>query len=467
MRSSLAFLSLAAILGATRASAQTRFEWPDTTVQVSTYQHAENCLAAITRVRGDLDRQNSLTVWSDTAPGHEAAIRPAPPQVTEAASLCAARFHVREADAHDFAPLVELYLAAGRDSDAATLVARRLATVPTNHANERATVADSAVNLYVSARPTRLAAAETILLERAHSATDRVQRLITYHGLLQACRNADDTTRAMRVAKWIVAIGDSLTLADRQSEVFEKADDGLGGQLMLYDAIEVLTGLQPRLDSLRKSTEALAHLERGNWARATGERPEALQLPMGRSASVVTADQWFPSDAGQTPRPSRGHVGLLLFLSRSGCITDGATENAQEAGSCASRLAVLRRLATRFPSLEVTIIAMTHGDFAYVLPATPAEEAADIATWVDAYRIPRVALGVANTPYWRLDEPDGRRIDKELPDIAHYTFNKSWKVGSGTLFVIDDDGVIVNSGSQGESEMIPFIEVLLHRDHHA
>jgi hypothetical protein len=466
MRSNLVFLSLAAILGAARISAQTRFEWPDTTVPVSTYQHAEDCLAVINRVRGDLDRQANLTVWSDTVAGHDVAIRPAPPQVTEAASLCAARFHVREVDVHDFAPLVELYLAAGRDSDAATLVARRLSAVPATHANERATVADSAVQLYVTARPARLAAAEAILVARAHSATDRVQRLITYHGLLQACRNADDTVRAMRVAKWIVDIGDSLTVADRQSEGFEKADGGLGGQLILYDAIEVLTGLQPRLDSLRKSTEALAQLERANWARATGERPEALQLPMGRAAPMVTADQWFPSEAAQTPRPSRGHVGLLLFLSRSNCISYGATDDAAESGFCAGRMAVVRRLATRFPSLEVTIIAMTHGDFAYVLPATSAEEAGDIATWVDAYRIPRVALGVTNTPYWRLDEPDGRRIDKEVPDLARYTFNKSWRVGTGTLFLIDDDGVIVNTGHQDEAELIPFIDVLVRRGHH-
>ena len=133
--------------------AQVRFEWPDTTVQVAQYATTEQCLAAIRRVRKGLEAREARSKWRDTVlPDPRENLDPAPASVTATAERCAARFTEPAADLADFAPLLQLYLAAGRDTDAAALVARRLATssAKTAHA-ERAAAADTAAELYLKA----------------------------------------------------------------------------------------------------------------------------------------------------------------------------------------------------------------------------------------------------------------------------------------------------------------------------
>ena len=197
-------------LGATSAAAQTRFAWPDTAVDVAKYTVIEQCLAAANRIRGGLFWQSDRIVWRDTMPADvQGALRPDPAPVTEAAVRCAARFPEPTANLHDFAPLLRLYLVAGRDADAKALVDRRMAAVPAAGTRERAAVSDSAVDIYLRAQPQRLDAAEQLLVTRARGAGDRLDRLELYARLVDAAQNAGDTARARRAATWVVAVADS------------------------------------------------------------------------------------------------------------------------------------------------------------------------------------------------------------------------------------------------------------------
>jgi hypothetical protein len=324
-------------------------------------------------------------------------------------------------------------------------------------------VVDSAVEIYVSARPVRLEAAEALLIQRARTSADRIERLRTYASMLRAARDAGDTIRSVRIAKWLVSIADSLTVAERQSDQYERLFDGMSGDMLVYDAIDEITGLKTRMDSLRKSTAAYAALERGNWSIATGERPEALLLPIGHSASALTADFWYPANAGTPARPTRGRVALVLFLEHTDCITDSSYDDAGPAVQCAGRMAELRRLAKRYPEMEIDIIASTHGQFMYLPPTSSTDEAALIKGMVDSYRVDGAVLGITSTSFWRLPPPDDRRIDKDRPNYTHYSFGKSWKVGSGSMFLVDQDGLIADSWRMREDELGQFIEVLLHR----
>jgi hypothetical protein len=58
-------------------------------------------------------------------------------------------------------------------------------------------------------------------------------------------------------------------------------------------------------------------------------------------------------------------------------------------------------------------------------------------------------------------------VDKPDPNVTHYTFDKSWQIYSvGAYFVIDPDGVIVDSGGEvnnDEAKVGALIDVLLHR----
>jgi len=464
LKFALALLAPSAVLCTMSASAQTRFQWPDTSEHVAHYANMEDCLAAADRVRSSVIRREELTEWHDTMPRDpREALEPQRAQVTQTASQCAAQFAEAKVDVHDFAPAMKLFLAAGRDSDAAALVERRIAAAPPKSARERGAVVDSAVEFYVRARPSRLDAAEGLLLHRARTSTDRVERLRTYFSMLQASRDAGDTVRTVRIAQMLVNVADSLTVADRQSDEFERPFDGIGGQLMIYEALDELTGLKVRTDSLLKSTAAYAALERGNWSKATGERPEALQIPIGQHAATLTADYWFPSTAGSSPRPGRGHIALVLFLEHTDCIISSASDAAAPASQCTTKMAELRRLAHRFPSIEIDIVMSTHGQFMYLPPTAPADEAALIKQMVDTYQVPGAVLGVTSTPFWRLPNPDSRRIDKEIPNLAHYNFGKSWRVGSGSMFLVDPDGLIADAWRMREDELGHFIEVLMQR----
>jgi hypothetical protein len=457
-RALVVVLALAIGLRAPSLAAQTRFEWPDTTVKVANYSIVDECLAAVSRVRAGSERREVLTLWRDTFPSDPAeALKPAPAPIRETAERCAARFVEPATNLDDFAPLLALYLAAARDSDAVGLIARRLAALPAKSAAARASVADTAVEKFLEAHPARVGAAEEILLHRARAATDRIERAATYYTLMQAADNAGDTTRARRAAKWLVALADSLTKAERESEAFEKlGGNGIGGRLVVYSAINQLTGLPTILDSLRKSTAAFVSLERGVWATVTGERPEAIPIPIGEHAPRLVADFWFPGDAAHAPRPTPGRVSLIFFVNHSDCITSGQTEDAQPA--CAFLLSELRRLSERFPALEITIVAQTRGFFMYLKPPPPAEEADLTRQWLEGVGLKGAVLGVTSTPFWRLPAPDERRINREVPNLTSYAFGKTWQ---GTMLLADQDGIIVMV--QNRPELAQYIDILLHR----
>lgn len=446
------------------AFAQTRFQWPDTSTTVAHYTHIEDCLAANARVWTSVRRREETHDWRDTMVfnPHE-GLEPLPTEVTQTATQCAARFDVAKVEPHEFAYAMQLFLDAGRDSDAAALIERRLAAVPAKNTLERGAIVDTAVMLYSGAKPVRLDAADQLLLHRAKTSSDRVSRLKTYSTMLLAANNVADSVHANRAAKLIMGIADSLTVADRQSDAFERMRDGYDGSLYIYDAIEALTGLKTRLDSLRKSTVAYGKLERANWALATGERPEALEIPIAQRATALTADFWYPGTAKSESHPGQGHPSLVVFLEHTGCIGEGSSDNANPIPACTMRTSELRRIAKRFPTLEINIVSSTHGQFMYLPPTSPAEEAALTKELVDSLHIPGAILGVSTTPFFRLPDPDSRRIDKDLPNATHYTFGKTWKVGSGSMFLVDSDGLIADAWRVREEELGQFIEVLMQR----
>jgi hypothetical protein len=457
-RRALVVLALAIGLCAPSLAAQTRFEWPDTTVKVANYSIVDQCLAAAFRVREGSQRREALTLWRDTFPSDPAeALKPEPAPIRETAERCAARFVEPATNLGDFAPLLALYLAAARDSDAAGLIARRLAALPANSAAARASVADTAVEKLLEARPARVGAAEEILLHRARAATNRIERVATYYTLMRAADNAGDTARVRRAAKWLVALADSLTKAERESEAFEKlGGDDVGGRLVVYSAVTQLTGLPTILDSLRKSTAAFVSLERGVWASLTGGRPETLPVPIGEHAPRLVADFWFPGDTARALRPTPGRVSLIFFVDHGDCITSGQTEDAQPA--CVFMFSELRRLSERFPALEITLVAQTRGFFMYLKPPSPAEEADLTRQWLEGAGIKGAVLGVTSTPFWRLPAPDERRINRAVPNLTSYAFGKTWQ---GSMLLADQDGIIVMV--QNGPELAQYIDILLHR----
>lgn len=457
----VAGLAFALALGAPRVAAQATFTWPDTTVDVAKYTTVEECLAAVTRARNGVVYRHSRTAWLDTLPVDvEAPLRAAPAVVTATAARCTARFPVATANLADFALLLPLYLDADRDADANTLVERRMAMLPDTAKAARRAVSDTVFAYYIDARPMRLEAAERLLVARARGATDRLDRMELYFRLMSAANGAGDTARARRAGQWLLAVADSLTPAERESEKWTTME-GVGGNAMTYLALQITIGLRTLLDSLRHSTPAMVNLQRTVWAKLMKERPEALPYPIGEKAPPIQAEYWFPREAGATPRPAPGRVSIIGFTDHRYCLRDNNYGAVGE--RCGAQIALLRGLSRRFPEIDVTIVDQTHGAFAYVLPQTPAEEAELTRQWIEGYQIPHATIAVEVTPFWKLPSPDGRRIERPSPNFTAYGFGKSWTPQrSEARYLIDQDGIIVDVLFNYQAEP-QIIEALLER----
>jgi hypothetical protein len=73
--------------------------------------------------------------------------------------------------------------------------------------------------------------------------------------------------------------------------------------------------------------------------------------------------------------------------------------------------------------------------------------------WLGTFRLP-ATLVVAEQKFFKLPEPDGRRVDEAHENTVNYMFGSMGRrVPTGTAFLVDVDGVILHS-----SEIVPHTE---------
>jgi hypothetical protein len=461
----LAF-SLFFIAAARPIGAQTRFAWPSDTGDVTRYATVEECLSATARVRTSVE--GWATVWADTLQlTPERAKAPLAAAIVETARRCSARLPAADtAPVTDFAPLMQLYLLAGRDADAETIMRRRLARIAPTALRERIAVLDSAVQGYLSttfgsqlrfqsqmyANPVRLPAAESLLVEvgrlpdTLHTVKDR---LLPVFNFLRAAKVAGDTARIQWASQQYLNLDTRLSGVDRRSEFYA----GIGAPLAYLALAAQQEAAQ--LDSLRHSTAAYVAFQRAAWAHASGELPEALGFPIGERAPVIAGDFWFHRDDSSATRPSKGKVSLVVFLDTK----------CHMAPDCWGPYASMHRLAQRFPALDITVAVRTHGYFSQMAPPTPAGEAEVMREWWQEFHQVPGALAVTNTDFWRLDPPDRRRIDRATPNETHYSFGRTWQTIPGMAFLVDKGGTIVGVGMLGMHDVVavPDVEELFAR----
>jgi hypothetical protein len=481
VRAGLALGVLSAGLVASAARAQASFEWPsDTTIDVARYLAPEECLAATERLEGAVKNTYAERL-RDTLPETpirmlEEARSPLPEPAAEAARRCSARFPVAAAPLGEFAPLLALYLAAGRDADADALVERRLKMVAVTAELERAAVLDTAASIYLGiaaltpsrslslplfTHPGRLAAAERLVTALAQMKSASWQtRLTAFTALAIGAWEAGDTTRAHRMGEAAIALSSTLTPAERRTEDFQLLRTVLDRTVITLNE----AALQ---DSLRQSTAAYAAFYRALWAQVAGLGGTPGR-PIGEPAPRIEAEFWFRRDDSTASRPVKGKVNLVVFLDQRVCFGAGAST------ACLATCARLRRLARQFPALEITLVAQTRGWFHLGVPPTPVGEAALLQrAWLEEQKLPG-ALAVATTDFWRLPDPDRRRIDRDVASVTRYTFGRTWSVpgASSSLqlqqfsssFLVDQNGIVVDAYNDIDERQMPeLISILLAR----
>jgi hypothetical protein len=444
----LALAAVAAVAalaaGARPAFAQLTFAWADSAPRVERYTTPEECLAAAWRLRRVALEHGE--VWRDTMPLTEAEARERLPEsVVGTARTCGGRFDPATTPVEDYLPVTMLYLLAYRDADAEALVKRRLAAIAPTAEGDRAAVLDTVLAVYLEqnnrstlretnflrVQPARIAMAEPRLKELAGlKAATWQQRHRGYVRMLLAAKDVGDSVRLRWAAKEVVAIGPTISSADQRKDEYSEY------VRHSFQAMEILAG-DSLLDSLRRSTAAYVALQRANWAKASGERPEALRMPIGQAAPAVQGDFWFRRGDSVAARPTKGKVGLVAFLEHENeayCVLSG---------NCYRAAAVLHRVAERFPDVEITLVARTRGYFSRSVPLEPAAEADTLAHWwLERHDVPG-AFAVTATDFWRLPAPDSRRIDRERPNEVNYSFGRHWPVQPLSAYLIDRRGTIV------------------------
>ena len=234
------------------------------------------------------------------------------------------------------------------------------------------------------------------------------------------------------------------------------------------------------VDSLRRSTAAYLAFKRNSWAWGTGlpaetyGRNQRIRLPpetydrgrpLGERAPTLEGDIWLGRGDPEGARPSRGRVSLVVFLTNAEC--RGVVDHDESMGGvqCTSTLATLPRLAKRFPALEITIVAQTHGFFTYVKESlTPAKEAEWTKQWLESYGVD-APLTMTIVDYARLPDPDGRRLNRDSANRSRYAFGWEANSKNQTALLIDGETIVHVDGlvRQSEQTFAEMIEILLDR----
>jgi hypothetical protein len=231
------------------------------------------------------------------------------------------------------------------------------------------------------------------------------------------------------------------------------------------------------MDSLRRGSAGYIALRKANWTSATGERADAIPFPIGQRAPAIEGVFWYVpgSDSDHATiarrsqpdhaRPAQGQVSLLVFLDYE--CSQARHSSRIGVARCWDTYAILRRLTKKFPRLEITLVARTTGTFWPLPPLEPPAEADLLREWWLGFQHLPGTLAVADTKFWRLPEPDSRRINRDDPNQVAYSFGKTWQATNKSAYLIDRNGTIVSVFAplerRSESNAVQLIDILLNQ----
>jgi hypothetical protein len=444
---SVLFVFVGSIVLSLPLSAQTLFSWSAKDPDVAKLTTVDECLGAVGRVFDST--QNRSSIWIDTLPySKEEALKKHPGRVTETAKRCSFRFVANAVPPQEFVSMLRLFLYANRDSDVDSLIAYRIAVIPSN--------GDTTSNPVLTADSIRIAILDTAIFEMLGAVPARINLAIPYVEQFLASSGASMVSRvnlAFRIGQLAELRGDTELSRQWYQRGIEISSKGTVSekQQIIGTVFLVLQKLyrDGLVDSLRLETDAYKRYMERLWNSAMGEENAQLPLPIGFQTRPLDANYWFEyndkskekiSPSGSTHKvcPVPGQINLILVLSPEPDIIPGSYSGIGY---------VLKRLKERFPELAITVMTYTLG---YVYPIEPptSEQEAEIyrKRFFDHLQWP-VTLGVIEIPWWRLDAPDRRRINEIV-------FLLKWmeslvgpsQTNYGNAFLIDPNGKLVTIG---------------------
>jgi hypothetical protein len=332
---------------------------------------------------------------------------------------CVGNFTVKSVDPTQLFYLVRLYLALGRDPDAETAIAHRIALAPDITA--KGNVLFESINTYLEAKPSRPAAAEALMQQLdalGHEA--RIARLRAHHALLSYWALLFDIPRMEREADSIIAVGETLT-----EEELETWGALLQASYLHRASIATFKDSpKAAVDILQQGITALGKIRGGQprlMLRMTMQGYSIQANLFKQPAPQLTGHYWFNS-GDSTTRPSYGKVSLLVQV------------NANCGEFCYRLYAILNRLHQQYGAagFEITLVARTLGYSPNSGVQTPVEERESIRKYFMEDRKLPAALVVQESSF--ITQEDGRRVNQ--PTQYDQLYNSSPAV------LVDREGLI-------------------------
>jgi len=484
----------AVVLFSTTAGGQTLFARPDTAPDYASYRNIEECVVTIMRVTDAEERQGQTIWWDTVGAAQRKALgageidgvgrrkaRPTqarPDAAIQAGRACLARFNADtvtvKSDGYASYIFVML-LMAHRDDDARRFAERFLDSMRARSAKDYKDQLQMILEKYLEARPIRYAEAKQYHAKiMAAVAGDSLYRTIRADRELSiAAERMGDTAYADELAWHAIRTSDAMPVEERLRSYDSKLWMG-----WLTVKLEKFTQ-QEGFDSLAISTLAynlwrqntvMRRVFGGELATATDARVQPIKVP------DLIGERYYTSTTGPSSGPSHQTLesytkhgalppgtlpvkGRINFITSwpSFCHAEGmmrpseSARNLQISGtSCAREYNRLRMYKELYPDLEIIVLSDTYGTVGQLGPLEPADEADTLAKlFLGRHRVP-AHLVVDHTPFFRVEAPDGRRIDLPGPQMELMGHPRTvWNDHGGIRWLLDKEGYVVAWGVEG------------------
>ncbi len=442
-------VALGVMACATPAQGQTLYAKPkDTTPDYASYRHIEECLIVGYRITEEVEGKRDAKKW-DTVPvarwaalwdEHEAErnrrgpvrLQPMgrPEAAVEAVGTCLERFN---ADTATFKStsialrMVDALFMADRWADAQRLANRVLDSMRVRSKADYRWALEKVLERYVLVRPVRFTEAQYYYNQLlADAAGDSLYRTIDAHLTFARAAEAKGDTALRDTLLWqAIRTNDATPVEERR-----RSGDWTTRLAILSSAIEDFT-IEEAFDSLAISTRAY-NLYRENTVKRrvyggelvtatdSAAQPVKMQAPLGDYVYNATPSAMYTKQDSSVlgTLPIKGRVNYMTALPSFCAFEEGArgSDGLLKAGdACWSRSSDLRRYKKLYPDLEIILLTTTYGTVGQVGPLELADEADTLAKlFLGHHRIP-AHLVIEKKPFFRVEAPDGRRVDLPTP----------------------------------------------------
>jgi hypothetical protein len=334
--------------------------------------------------------------------------------VRATAHTCTQPFHVPDVAPRDLPGLITVYAILGDDSAAAAAANRWIAIHAATSEDNRVDALSRVADIYI--HWWRFVAVDSVLGQLHAIPTDAARHTEAriYATLAMKSQDLGNDTTARHYAEQVLTIARTLRPKDGKIAPTSSTNRQLLGDVsaayhvLAADTMEHGGGSAGMHAIINHMTTEFGPTV-AQWANL-----KPLATVLDQPAKPVRAQYWLGA-TGDTIHPIHGRPALIAFLPRR------------------KDIPVLRRLAARFPDLDITIVRPTQGFFRGDGMLTPTEECERLHEYYFDSLGFHGTVAVEVTDYTYI--PDGRRQAQPTPGQRDYA-------DVGGMVVVDPQGII-------------------------